>query len=183
MRQLAEGPTVFNMVAPLLHPLVGHSYTWQFIGVARSAWADVIAEAMRKLGSIGWLVVSNPAGPSLDEFWPRGKNYLVEVSDHDVIKMTIDADTLGVRAEPYRVAAAKKDDVKLFNDLLAGRMAGQGTEIVIANAALIYCLVSHINLQDYFQDNGEAVRQYLKRGMVKAKFGAYLAAVKAAAGE
>ena len=83
-RELAI-PTVMNIIGPLANPAGAGR---QVVGVADARRVELIAGALRALGTVHALVVHGE--PGLDEISPLGTTHVVEIRDGAIREWTID---------------------------------------------------------------------------------------------
>ena len=91
-RELAI-PTVMNIVGPLANPAGAGR---QVVGVADAKRVDLIAGALRALGTVHSLVVHGE--PGMDEVSPLGTTHVVEIRDGAIREWTIDPARYGFAA-------------------------------------------------------------------------------------
>ena len=91
-RELAI-PTVMNIVGPLANPAGAGR---QVVGVADAKRVDLIAGALRALGTVHSLVVHGE--PGMDEVSPLGTTHVVEIRDGALREWTIDPARYGFAA-------------------------------------------------------------------------------------
>ena len=91
-RELAI-PTVMNIVGPLANPAGAGR---QVVGVADAKRVDLIAGALRALGTVHSLVVHGE--PGMDEVSPLGTTHVVEIRDGAIREWTIDPARYGFEA-------------------------------------------------------------------------------------
>jgi anthranilate phosphoribosyltransferase len=134
-RELAI-PTVMNMIGPLANPA---SAGRQVIGVADRARLDLIAGALRELGTEHALVVHGE--PGMDEISPIGITHVRELRGTDAVReWTIDPTTLGFTALSAEELAGgePQDNAEIVRQVLggAGNLTAQAAVILNAAAAL-----------------------------------------------
>jgi len=83
--------TIFNFLGPLTNPAGARR---QVIGVSELALVDVLAGALRRLGTDRALVVSSADG--LDEMSISAPTHVVEVEGDDLKRYDVDASELGI---------------------------------------------------------------------------------------
>lgn len=123
--------TLFNLVGPLANPA---RPTHQLIGVPNPDVADLMAQAVAKLGTTRAAVVSGSDG--LDEVCLGGDTVVRWVENGEVVSKTwpIEAFGLGsVRPEQLRVSGPS-ESAEAIRDLLGGK-PGPVRSTVLANAA------------------------------------------------
>ena len=91
-RELAI-PTVMNIVGPLANPAGAGR---QVVGVADAKRVELIAGALRALGTVHSLVVHGE--PGMDEVSPLGTTHVVEIRDGAIREWTIDPARYGFEA-------------------------------------------------------------------------------------
>jgi anthranilate phosphoribosyltransferase len=131
-RELAI-PTVMNMIGPLANPAAAGR---QVIGVADRARLDLIAGALRELGTTFALVVHGE--PGMDEISPIGLTHVRELRGATAIReWTIDPAALGFTdlAADDLAGGDPADNAAIVRDVLAGGGHRAAQAAVILNAA------------------------------------------------
>ncbi len=131
-RELAI-PTVMNMIGPLANPAAAGR---QVIGVADRARLDLIAGALRELGTEMALVVHGE--PGMDEISPLGITHVRELrANAPVREWTIDPSQLGFDglAAEELAGGEPQDNADIVRAVLAGGGTRAAQAAVILNAA------------------------------------------------
>jgi anthranilate phosphoribosyltransferase len=131
-RELAI-PTVMNMIGPLANPAAAGR---QVIGVADAARLDLIAGALRELGTEHALVVHG--APGMDEISPIGVTEVRELRRDDTVRAwTIDPATFGYTdLQASDLAGGEPaDNAAIVREVLAGGGAHAAQAAVVLNAA------------------------------------------------
>jgi anthranilate phosphoribosyltransferase len=123
--------TIFNLLGPLTNPAGAKR---QVIGVFDSAFAPLMAEALRANGSEHVLIVHGE--PGLDEISLCGKTQVVELRDGEIRSYEITPEDLGLaQCEPGALAGGDPPaSAQILLDVLAGQ-PGPRLDMVLANAA------------------------------------------------
>ena len=123
--------TVFNVLGPLANPA---SVPLQIVGVAKPALMEVMAEALRLLGTERAMVVH---GDGMDEFTICGPTDIVELRDGQISRHTVDYSDYGLRrAEVADLAGGTlADNVALTRGILANEALGPCRDVALLNAA------------------------------------------------
>jgi len=95
IRQRIGRRTIFNLMGPLSNPA---GVDRQLVGIARPAYVPIYADALRRLGTGGSMVVSGDEG--LDELSLAGGNEVAQVSSHSVTMRRVNAPEAGLPAAP-----------------------------------------------------------------------------------
>jgi anthranilate phosphoribosyltransferase len=160
--------TIFNVLGPLTNP-AGANY--HMIGVANPAHLDLMAEALRELGSAAAAVVHSASG--LDEVAGEGPTTVVQFDATGMRRWTLDPAAYGVHAP---VEALRGGDAAFNAAVLTAILEGERSpraDLVLLNAAL--ALVVAGVAEDL--DDG------MERGRVAIANGAARAALDALRGE
>lgn len=125
-------PTVMNLVGPLANPAGAGR---QVIGVADPGRLDLIAGALRELGTVHALVVHG--APGMDEISPLGPTTVVELRGRDETRWTLDPAALGFEG----IAAADlgggepAQNATVIERVLLGKGPRGAEAAVVLNAA------------------------------------------------
>lgn len=124
-------PTIFNLLGPLTNPAGARR---QLIGVYAPHLTDLLAAALRRLGSERAMVVHGDGG--LDELSLTGANRISECRNGAVDCRVEDPSTCGVKADATDVAIATdlNDAAGIIKRLLDGE-PGPAREMAVLNAA------------------------------------------------
>lgn len=127
--------TLFNLLGPLTNPAGAQR---QVIGVYARSWVPLIAEALKRLGSVHALVVHAEDG--LDEISLAAPTFMAELKNGEIRLQTLTPESLGLTAnslETLKVQSAG-ESLALIRKVFAG-FRGPAFDIVAANAgAAIY---------------------------------------------
>lgn len=130
-RELAV-PTVMNIVGPLANPARAGR---QVVGVAERARLELLADALRQLGSVRAMVVHGE--PGLDEISPLGPTEVREVRDGGVTDWQIDPADYGIglaRAEEL-AGGDPAQNAQVIEAVLRGQGPAGAQAAVLLNAA------------------------------------------------
>ncbi len=124
--------TAFNLLGPLTNPA---GATIQLVGAPSRAAADLMAEALAKLGLRRGFVVHGSDG--LDEITTTGSTYALEIVHGAVANHTLNPEDFGVdRAKPSDLLGGDPAaNQQIARDILAG-VDGPRRDIVLVNAAV-----------------------------------------------
>jgi anthranilate phosphoribosyltransferase len=124
--------TMLNLLGPLANPAGADA---QLVGVFAPQWTDVVAEALRRLGTRRALVVHGAEG--LDEISASGSTQVSEVADGAVRTYHLEPRDFGlVAAGP----APRADDAAASAAIIRGVLAGEvgpARELALVNAAAV----------------------------------------------
>jgi len=123
--------TVFNILGPLANPAGAQA---QVLGVADESLAQIVAEALRLLGSKHAMVVH---GDGLDEISTIGTTKILELKDGEIASKELNPEDLGIKfanVEELKVTD-EKTSAKVLRDILNGEETGPRKDIIILNAA------------------------------------------------
>ena len=123
--------TLFNLVGPLSNPAGARR---QLLGVWDARWLDVMAEALRALGSERAWIVHGEDG--LDELTTTGRSFVAELRDGRVRRFEVEPDQAGLaRARPEDLEGGDPEaNAEALRRVLAGE-AGPHRDVVLLNAA------------------------------------------------
>jgi anthranilate phosphoribosyltransferase len=137
--------TIFNMLGPLTNPARA---AYQLVGASRVASAEMLANALHRLGTGRALVVCG--NDELDEVSLWGETTVFEVSSAGVQRHIWTSATLGLptcRVDELRVASAA-DSAATIRRVLAGEQSA-ACDIVVANAAAALLAANRVStIQD-----------------------------------
>jgi anthranilate phosphoribosyltransferase len=122
--------TVFNLLGPLANPALAEC---QLLGVYDARLTEVMAQALRELGSRSALVVHCEG---LDEIGLHGVTVGHRLRDGAIAAFRLDPADLGLARAP--IEALRGGDARRNVELLRGALAGEsgpGTDVVALNAA------------------------------------------------
>jgi anthranilate phosphoribosyltransferase len=123
--------TIFNMLGPLTNPAGANA---QVIGVYAAPLTEMLAEALRALGSTRALVVHGTDG--LDEISISAESKITELSDGQLRTYTVAPEDFGLRRAPLdsiRGGDARQNSAMIL-EILRG-VGGPRRDIVLLNAA------------------------------------------------
>ncbi len=123
--------TVFNILGPLANPAGAQR---QVLGVADENLMQVIAEALKLLGSRYAMVVH---GSGLDEISTAAATKILELKEGKITTRQLNPRDLGIPLadiNSLKVADAKTS-AKVIRDILTGKETGPRKDIVVLNAA------------------------------------------------
>jgi anthranilate phosphoribosyltransferase len=123
--------TVFNILGPLANPACA---TAQVLGVAEEGLMQIVAEALKLLGTRYAMVVHSYG---LDEISTAGVTKIAELKEGQIISKELNPKDLGIKLasiEDLKVIDAKTS-AKVLRDILSGKEAGPRKDIVVLNAA------------------------------------------------
>jgi anthranilate phosphoribosyltransferase len=126
-------PTVMNLVGPLANPARAGR---QVIGVADPSRVELIAGALRTLGTTHSLVVHG--APGIDELSPLGKTTIIEIRDgFDDRRWDLDPADIGItRSTPAELAGGSPaENAALVELVLQGKGPTGAESAVVMNAA------------------------------------------------
>lgn len=165
--------TLFNLVGPLANPAaVRH----QLLGVFDRNWVQVIAEALRALGSERAWVVHGEDG--LDEMTTTGRTFVAELRDGDIRGFEVTPEEVGLRrARPEDLAGGDaKENAEALRDVLRGR-TGPHRDIVVLNAAAALVVAGR---SDRLADAADIAAWAIDSGAAEAKLDALIRSVELA---
>ena len=123
--------TVFNILGPLANPANAKR---QILGVADESLMQLVAEALRLLGTRYAMVVH---GKGMDEISTVTTTKILELKEGQITSKELDPEELGIGLadiEDLRVSDAKTS-AKVLRDILSGKESGPRKDIVVLNAA------------------------------------------------
>jgi len=123
--------TVFNLLGPLTNPA---GATRQLIGVSNPAQLQLVAGALRALGSERALVVSSEDG--FDELSAFARTRAVELRDGELVPLAIEPGDLGLSGDgELPPGGSPAENAALVRRVLAGEERGAARDLAVANAA------------------------------------------------
>lgn len=123
--------TVFNILGPLANPA---GATCQVVGVADEGLTQIVAEALKLLGTRYAMVVHSEG---LDEISTAGITKITQLKDGQITTRQLNPQDLGIERanlEVMKVTDAKTS-AEILRDILSGKETGPRRDIVIINAA------------------------------------------------
>ncbi|HEX5004545.1 MAG TPA: anthranilate phosphoribosyltransferase [Gemmatimonadales bacterium] len=165
-------PTMMNILGPLANPARAGR---QVIGTAEPGMAPLMAEALRRLGTVHALVVHGEVG--LDEVSPAGVTRAWEVREGSLREWTIDPGAHGLAAPDLGPLAGGEpaENAGRLERLLEG---GEGEEVV--RSALVLNAAAAVYVSGLARDYGEAIA-LAQTALEEGKGGEALARIRAAA--
>ncbi len=130
-RKRIQGKTLFNILGPLSNPAGART---QLVGVYEERLVEIVAEALKKLGSVRAMVVHGSDG--LDEISLSGETKIAELKNGRVTHYTVAPEDFGLKREPLENIRcltpqdAKNAALKVLHD-----DSSAATKIVSLNAA------------------------------------------------
>jgi anthranilate phosphoribosyltransferase len=123
-------PTAFNLLGPLTNPA---GATRQIVGVSRPELTELMAHALRMLGSARAWVVHSADG--LDEISTTGYTKVAECRDGDVHTFYIHPVEFGIATSPVSalLGGDAATNAAIIRDVLTGR-TGPARDVVLLNA-------------------------------------------------
>jgi len=123
--------TIFNILGPLTNPAGARR---QVLGVADSALASKMIEALRELGSVHALVVHGEDG--LDEITLSGPSMVYELKDGKISRYEICPEQFGFRSSSTQSLRGgdKETNADITRKVLTGT-TGPARDVVLINAA------------------------------------------------
>lgn len=169
--------TVFNLLGPLTNPAGARR---QVLGVFSPAYGQVVAKALRELGSEHVLVVcgSDGAGGVLDELSSCGDTQVWELKDGEIKSYTTTPADLGVAR--CAVGALKGGDAQqnaaALDSIFRGEPGPRGDAIAINGGAALYVGGFVASLRE----GTDQAQELLRTGAVKDRLDRLLAACDSA---
>jgi anthranilate phosphoribosyltransferase len=154
--------TIFNLLGPLTNPAGANT---QVIGVYAAPLTEMLAEALRALGSERALVVHGSDG--LDEISISAESKVTELTSGELRTYTVTPEDFGLRRAP--LAAIRGGDARqnraMILEVLNG-VRGPRRDIVLLNAAA--ALVASSRVSD-FTEGVRLAAEAIDSGKAKAK--------------
>ena len=124
--------TIFNLLGPLVNPARAPH---QVIGVGRSELLPLVADALRRLGTMRSVVLHSEDG--LDEASPQAITRFILIEGNACTERSCDPDEYGLQGEPMSLpkVSSPTESAAHIEEVLSGKAAA-GTRWVLANAAL-----------------------------------------------
>jgi anthranilate phosphoribosyltransferase len=167
--------TTFNVLGPLSNPA---GAPFQAVGVADSALAGVMADALGRLGRRA-LVFRGDDG--LDELTTTASNEVWDVADGEIRHSTLDAASIGIaRARPEDLVGGDPADNAAIADAILAGESGPRADIVALNAGAALWLAG---AADDLAGGVELARQVLAEGAARDLKERWVARTRELAGE
>ncbi len=138
LRKKIGEPTLFNFLGPLLHPAKPR---FQLAGIADEKAFYLYPQLLAKLGRKSAIVLRGEGG--IDEATPFGKTEFYRLEKGSIKKGSIRARDFGFKSKKLSdlVVKSRKENIKIFNDILTGKDKGPHLEAVLINAGLGFMLL------------------------------------------
>jgi anthranilate phosphoribosyltransferase len=154
--------TIFNLLGPLTNPAGAPN---QLVGVYSAAWVELLAEALRELGSSHVLVVHAEDG--LDEISIGAPTRVAELKNGRIETYSLTPERFGLARAPLSRLAVDTaaDSLRMLRGVLDGA-PGPARDIVLLNAgAAIYAA----DLADSLETGVERARSVIDDGSARRK--------------
>ncbi|NWO14728.1 anthranilate phosphoribosyltransferase [Virgibacillus sp.] len=148
-------PTIFNIIGPLINPVMLHS---QFIGVYRKEKLEIVAQTLHKLGRKRAIVVNGANG--MDEASLSGVNHLILLEDGKLKPFTLHPEEVGLPMYPNEEIQGgdAKKNAAIMKDVLQGNSSAY-LDTVLLNAGLgLYAHGTASSIQQGMELANESVR-------------------------
>ncbi|BFM41106.1 anthranilate phosphoribosyltransferase [Synechocystis sp. LKSZ1] len=141
LRKTLQVRTVFNLLGPLVNPL---RPTGQVIGVYRSDFLTVMAEALQKLGIQRALIVHGREG--LDEAGLGDVTDLAGFNGTVLETFNLNPQDLGLTLAPLSALKGGEvaDNVEILTQVLQGRGNQAQQDVVALNASLVFQVANRV---------------------------------------
>lgn len=160
--------TIFNLMGPLANPA---QVRRQLIGIARSAYVPIYAQALQALGTDRSLVVCGDEG--LDELSLAGGNDVASLSHGAITMLRWQATDVGLPTQPVRALRGgdAQHNAAALRALLLGE-PGAYRDAVLFNAAAALLVAGEVtSLVDGVEEAAEAI----DKGLAKALLDCWIA--------
>ena len=165
--------TLFNLVGPLANPAGARR---QLLGVFDARWVQVMAEALRALGSERAWVVHGEDG--LDEMTTTGRTFVAELGHGAIRRFEVTPEEAGLpRARPEDlVGGGAEENAVALRLVLQGR-TGPHRDVVLLNAAAALVVAGRA---DGLAEGARIAARAIDAGAAAAKLDALVHAVEPA---
>ena len=162
VRTELDQPSFFNILGPLLSPVRAQK---QLIGTPKIEYARLIAGVAKLLKKERVVVAVGSDG--LDEITLTGPTTIVELKDDEIKEYEITPSDFGVEISVSSEIDSDdpEDNIKIANDILAGKEKSRKTDLVLVNSAMAIFLAGKSDdlkhgykLAKQSLDSGEAKR-------------------------
>lgn len=166
-RKMADGPTLFNLIGPLLNPA---NTTTQLIGTSRTENLELIAQSCINMGKKKVMVVSGHDG--LDEITLTGPTDIIETKDVSLRKYTITPEDFGLTAVELKDITADdpKEKIEICLNILNGTETGPHRDLVLINVAASLKLVEKVKT---FEEGYQMALECIRSGKAQQQYEKY----------
>ncbi len=165
--------TIFNLLGPLANP-IGPEI--QLIGVGAKEYLKPVAQAAEKIGIGRALIVHSRDG--MDEISPNVITDCVLVKNKIISEITIDPGKLGLTGTHDLSGGDADENLKILNELLAGKGASYINAVALNTGALLWLSDKIESIDDGFV----LAKTQITSGKAKIFFDNWLIAAKSFAG-
>ena len=135
IRKSIQVRTIFNLLGPLLNPA---AVKRQLVGVFDGNYVIKMADALKKIGHKEAMVVSGQDG--MDEFSISGPTQVAHLKNNKITELIIKPEDFGLKSASLKdiKGGSKRENAKLLEDILCGKIRGAKKDIVSLNAGAAF---------------------------------------------
>ncbi|MGN5882540.1 MULTISPECIES: anthranilate phosphoribosyltransferase [Staphylococcus] len=169
IRKMLEGPTIFNILGPMIHPF---KLDYQVVGVYNPDFVKTMAQTLYDLGRKRAIVLHGANG--MDEATLSGENLIYEVNrDTGITSYHLSAQDVGLTPASNDTlrGGTPSENLEITLNILSGKDHSSKRDVVVLNAGIaLYTaekadsIQEGVKLAQQLIDEGKAFEQYKKTG-------------------
>lgn len=169
IRKMLEGPTIFNILGPMIHPF---KLDYQVVGVYNPDFVKTMAQTLYDLGRKRAIVLHGANG--MDEATLSGENLIYEVNrDKGITSYHLSAQDVGLTPASNDTlrGGTPSENLEITLNILSGKDRSSKRDVVVLNAGIaLYTaekadsIQEGVKLAQQLIDEGKAFEQYKKTG-------------------
>ncbi|MCD8915189.1 anthranilate phosphoribosyltransferase [Staphylococcus simulans] len=169
IRKMLEGPTIFNILGPMIHPF---KLDYQVVGVYNPDFVKTMAQTLYDLGRKRAIVLHGANG--MDEATLSGENLIYEVNrDKGITSYHLSAQDVGLTPASNDTlrGGTPSENLEITLNILSGKDHSSKRDVVVLNAGIaLYTaekadsIQEGVKLAQQLIDEGKAFEQYKKTG-------------------
>lgn len=169
IRKMLEGPTIFNILGPMIHPF---KLDYQVVGVYNPDFVKTMAQTLYDLGRKRAIVLHGANG--MDEATLSGENLIYEVNrDKGITSYHLSAQDVGLTPASNDTlrGGTPSENLEITLNILSGKDHSSKRDVVVLNAGIaLYTaekadsIQEGVKLAQQLLDEGKAFEQYKKAG-------------------
>ncbi|PTJ25938.1 anthranilate phosphoribosyltransferase [Staphylococcus simulans] len=169
IRKMLEGPTIFNILGPMIHPF---KLEYQVVGVYNPEFVKPMAETLYDLGRKRAIVLHGANG--MDEATLSGENIIYEVNQETgITSYHLNAEDVGLTPASNETlkGGTPAENLEITLNILTGKDHSNKRDVVVLNAGIALYVAEKadsiqegVTLAQQLIDEGKAFAQYKKTG-------------------